>query len=62
MERQIAQEKFYAPKKPIEIWVVNVDNISISKLVKKTNSKRLIGYLDKDIRPFVSIKPKLSGC
>ena len=34
----------------------------ISKLVKtKTNSKYLIGYLDKAIRPLVLIMPKMSG-
>ena len=53
---------FYAARKPIEIWDVNVDKIVISKLVKiKTNSKYLIGYLDKDIGPLVSIMPKMSG-
>ena len=46
----------------IKIWDVNVDNIVISKLVKtKTNSKLLIGYLDKAIRPLVLIMPKISG-
>ena len=49
-------------KKPIKSWDVDVDNIVISKLVKtKTNSKYLIGYLDKDIRPLVLIMPKMSG-
>ena len=49
-------------KRPIKIWDVNVDNIVISKLVKtKTNSKCLIGYLDKAIRPLVLIIPKMSG-
>ena len=49
-------------KKPIKSWDVNVDNIVISKFVKtKTNSKYLIGYLDKDIRPLVLIMPKISG-
>ena len=49
-------------KKPIKSWDVNVDNIVISKFVKtKTNSKYLIGYLDKDIRPLVLIMPKMSG-
>ena len=49
-------------KKPIKIWDVNVDNIDISKLGKtKTNSKYLIGFLDKDIRPLVLIMPKMSG-
>ena len=42
----------YAAKKPMKVWYVNVDNIFISKLVKTTtNSKYLIGYLDKAIRP-----------
>ena len=61
-ETKIAKEKFYAVKKPKKIWGVNVDNIIISKFVKtKTNSKYLIGYLDKDIRPLVLIMPKMSG-
>ena len=56
---EIAKQKFYAAKKPIKIWNVNVDNIVISKIVKtKTNSKYLIGYLDKDIRPLVWIITK----
>ena len=59
---KIAKEKFYAAKKPIKIWDVNVDNIVISKLVKtKTNSKYLTGYSDIDIRPLVLIVPKMSG-
>ena len=59
---KIAKEKFYAEKKPINIWDVNVDNIAISKLVKpKTNSEYLIGYLDKVIRPLVLTLPKVSG-
>ena len=59
---EIAKENFYASKKPIEIWDVNLDNIVISKLVKaKTNSKHLVGYLDKDIRPLVLIMPKMNG-
>ena len=61
-ETKVTKEKFYAAKKPIKIWDVNVDNIVISKLVKtKTNSKYLIGYLDKAIRPLVLIIPKMSG-
>ena len=61
-DREIAKEKFYAAKKPINICDVNVANIVISKLVKTTiNSKYLIGYLDKAIRPLVSIMPKMSG-
>ena len=56
------KEKFYAAKKAIKIWDVNVDNIVISKLVKtKTNCKFMIGYLDKAVRPLVLILPKMSG-
>ena len=56
------KEKFHAAKKPINIWDVSIDNIVISKLFKtKTNSRYLIGYLDKYIRPFVSIMPEISG-
>ena len=52
-EREIAEEKFYAAKRPVTIWDVNVKNIVISKLVNtKTNSKYLIGIkFDKAIRP-----------
>ena len=32
-ETKIAKEKFYATKKPIKIWDVNVENIVISKLI-----------------------------
>ena len=47
-ETKIAKDKFYAAKKPINTWDVNVDNKVISKLVKtKSNFKYLIGYLDK---------------
>ena len=49
-------------KKPIKIWYVNDGNIVISKLIEtKTNSKYLIGYLDKVIRPLVLIMTKMSG-
>ena len=60
---EITKEKFYAAKKPIKIWDVNVDNIVISKLIEtKTNSKYLIGIkFDKAIRPLVLIMPKMSG-
>ena len=61
-EREIAKEKFYAAKRPIKIWDVNVDSKVISKLVQpKTNSKYLIGCLDKTVRPLVLIIPKMSG-
>ena len=56
------KEKFYAAKRSIKIWDVNVDNKVVSKLVKiKTNSKYLIGYLDKVIRPLVLLLLKMSG-
>ena len=45
----------------MEIWDVIVDNIVISKVKAKTNSKYCIGYLDKAIRPAVFIIPKMSG-
>ena len=58
---QIAKEMFYAAKKPIKNWDVNVGNMVISKLVKtKTNSKYLIGYFDKAIRTLVMIMSKMS--
>ena len=45
----------------IKVWDFNVDNIVISKLIEtKTNSKYLIGYLDKVIRQFGFIMPKMS--
>ena len=57
------KETFYAAKKkPIKIWDDNVDNNFISKLVKtQSNSKYLIKYLDKAIRPLVLIMPKRIG-
>ena len=52
----MARETFYAAKKPIKIWDINVDNLFISKSVKtRTNNKYFIGYLDKDIRSLVFI-------
>ena len=45
----------------IKVWDCNVDNIVISKLIEtKTNSKYLIIYLDKVIRPFSFIMSKMS--
>ena len=61
-EKEIAKEKFYAAKKPIKIYDLNVNKLVISKLVKaKTSSKYLIGYLAKAIRPLVLIMSKMSG-
>ena len=58
-----AKKKFYAAKKTIKNWDINVDNIVASKLVEtKTNSKYLIGMkFDKAIRPLVLIMPKMSA-
>ena len=59
---EIAKENFYGAEKPIKLWDINVDTLVILKLVKtKTNSKYLIEYLDKAIRPLVLIMPKMSG-
>ena len=62
-EKEIPKEKFYASKKPITIWDVNVNNIVISKLIEtKTNSKYFIGIkFDKAVRPLVLIMAKMSG-
>ena len=61
-ETEIAKEEFYAAKKPVNIWDVNIDNIVISKLIKtKKNSKYLIEHLNKIIRPLVLIMPKVGG-
>ena len=62
MGRELTKEKFYAGKRPIKIWDVNVDNTVTSKLLKsKTNSKNFIAYLDKAIRALVLIMPKMNG-
>ena len=59
---KVIKENFYTVKRLITIWDVNVDNIVISILVEiKTNSRLLIGYLEKAIRPLVFIMPKMSG-
>ena len=62
-EKEIAKEKFYAAKKPVKIFDVNVDNIVISKLIEaKTNSKHLIGIkFQKAITPLILIMSKMIG-
>ena len=61
-ETKGAKEKFYGAKKSVNIWDVIIGNIVISKLVEtKTNSKCLIGYSDKVIRPLVLILSKMRG-
>ena len=61
-QKEIVNEKFYAAKKTIKIWDVNVDNIVVSILVeRKTNYKYLIGIkFDEAIRPLVLIMPEMS--
>ena len=60
-ETKLTKEKF-AAKKPIKLWDINVEDIAISKSIETiTNSKYLIGYLDKPIRPLVLIVPKMSA-
>ena len=58
----IEQKKNFMVQKNPNIWDVNVNNIVMSKLIEtKTNSKYLIGYLDKVIKPLVLILLKISG-
>ena len=58
---ETAKEKVFAVKRSLTIWVVNINNIFISKLIKtKANSKYLIGYLYIHIGPLVLIIPKMS--
>ena len=61
-EKEITKETCYAEKRPMKICDVNVDNIVMSMLFKtKTNSKYLIGYLDKSIIPLVLMMPEMIG-
>ena len=61
-EKKVPKEKFCGAEKPTKIQNHNVDNIVFSKLIEtKTNSKYLIVYLDKAIKPLVLIMPKISG-
>ena len=49
-------------KKAIKIWDINVNNVVTSKLVlKKNNSKYLVGYLDKVLRSIVLILSIMRG-
>ena len=60
--KKVTKEKLSTAKKSIQIWDVNINNIVISILIEtKTNSKYLIGFSDKAIRPLVLIMPKVSG-
>ena len=54
-ETKVTKEKFYTAKSLTKIWDNNLDNRFILKLNKtKTNSKYLIGYLDKALIPLFS--------
>ena len=55
------KRKVLCCKRTYKVWNVNVNNILMSKLVKKNNYKYLIGYLDIGIRLLVLIMPKMSG-
>ena len=60
-ETKVSKEEFYDAKQPTQIWVTDVDNIVISKLIEtKNNSKYLIGCLDDVTRPLVLILHLLS--
>ena len=57
----MVQKKKKNNKRLNEPMNVNVNDIVISDLIEtKTNSKYLIGYLDKVVRPLVLILPKMS--
>ena len=59
-ETKVAKEKLYGGKKRTNIRDVNFHNVVSSKLVEtRTNSKYLIRFLEKVIRPIVL--PKMSG-
>ena len=45
-ETKIVKETFYAAKRPVKTWDINVDNLVISKLIK-TKFNYFTGYLDK---------------
>ena len=42
-----AKEKFYAAKRPIKNWNVNVDNIVISEVVKTKISSKVFVWIFK---------------
>ena len=44
-ERKVTKEKFYAGKKPIKIWDVNVDNIVISRLIETKSNSQVFDWI-----------------
>ena len=63
-QKEIAKQKFYAARKTIKVWDVNVHNIVNSKLIeRKTNFKFLTGIkFNRAIRPLLLIMPKMNDC
>ena len=63
-ETKLTKEKLYTANMPTNMLDVSVDNIvennnkKNNNNWKKANSKYLVGYLDKAIRPIVLIRPK----
>ena len=43
-EKEIAKETFYAAKKPIKIWDVNIDNRVFSKLIETKSTSKNLNY------------------
>ena len=59
---KVAKEEFCGTNKPIKSQDVNVDSIVILNLIRtKNDSKYLIGFLGKVVRPLVLILLKMSG-
>ena len=59
---KVAKEEFCGTNKPIKSQDVNVDSIVILNLIKtKNDSKYLIGFLGKVVRPLVLILLQMSG-
>ena len=63
-QKEIAKQKFYAARKTIKVWDVNVHNIVNSKLIeRKINFRFLTGIkFNKAIRPLLLIMPKMNDC
>ena len=61
VQKSIAKEEFYGPKKAINIWDVTDDNIVISNLTEtKNDCKYSVGYLDEVIRSLFLMLPIVS--
>ena len=62
-EKETAKEKFYAAKRPITFWDVNVSNIVILKLIETKISPKYLIWIkfERAIRPLVLTMPKIGG-